>query len=152
MGYVEQLAAIRSLVDLGSGSDYRDRVVAGRCLASFAGRQEAWGALLTLLLDADDTLVTLETALGLVRRHDLDGWRVIAAGLASADDNSAQHIGDAVDRVLRIYASELGEAIASCRILQEDADQRIRTGALTLMEILEGIDPVLYPVPRDVTP
>ena len=152
MGDAEQLAVIRALIDLGSGSDYVDRVVAGRCLVSFADRREAWDALLTLLLDAEDTAVTLATALGLVRRHDLAGLRVIAAGLASADDNSEQYISDAVDRVLRIYASELSDAIGSCRVLGEDADEHVRTGSVRLMEILHGIDPVLDPVPRDLTP
>jgi len=151
MGDVEQLAVIRALIDLGSGSGYEDRVVAGRCLASFADRHEAWDALLTLVLDPDDTAVTLATALALVRRHDLAGLRVIAAGLASADDNSQQYISDAVDRVLGIYASELSDAIGSCRALGEDADQHVRTGSMRLMEILQGIDPVLHPVPR-VTP
>jgi hypothetical protein len=78
--------------------------------------------------------------------------RVIAAGLASADDNSEQYISDAVDRVLRIYASELSDAIGSCRVLGEDADEHVRTGSVRLMEILHGIDPVLDPVPRDLTP
>ena len=80
------------------------------------------------------------------------GLRVIAAGLASADDNSEQYISDAVDRVLRIYASELSDAIGSCRVLGEDADEHVRTGSVRLMEILHGIDPVLDPVPRDLTP
>lgn len=105
-----------------------------------------------VLLDAEDTAVTLETALGLVRRHDLAGLRVIAAGLASADDNSEQYISDAVERVLGIYASELSDAIGSCRVLREDADEHVWTGSVRLMEILQGIDPVLYPVPRGVTP
>ena len=59
MGDVGQLVVIGALIDLGSGSDYTDRAVAGRCL---------------------------------------------------------------------------------------------RTGSARLMEILQGIDPVLYPLPRDVTP
>lgn len=148
MGDRAQIAVIRALIDLGSGPDYEDRVIAGRCLASFADRHEVWDALLALLLDPGDTAVTLATALGLVRRHDLAGLRVIAAGLASADDNSEQYIGDAVDRVLGIYASELSDAIGSCRALGEDADQHVRTGSIRLMEILQGIHPVLHPVPR----
>jgi hypothetical protein len=77
------------------------RADAGRSLASFAGMPEATGALLAIVLDADDTFVTRVTATALLQRHDRAGLAVVASALAAAGPGTTYSIYSAFTRSTR---------------------------------------------------
>ncbi|MEU5554299.1 hypothetical protein ABZ738_31460 [Micromonospora sp. NPDC047793] len=139
-------AVVVALLGLAGSGAYQDRADAGRALASFAEMPESAQPLRRLLLDADDTFVTLVTADALLRRKDLAGLALVAGALADADDNCADWIFTAVQDVYMIYASERDAAVRMCDALLEDPDPGIRQAAARLSGTLAAINPVLYPV------
>ncbi|MFI5916674.1 hypothetical protein [Dactylosporangium sp. NPDC051541] len=139
-------AVVAALVGLAGSSAYQDRADAGRALASFAELPEAVPQLRRLLLDADDTFVTLVTADALLRRKDPAGLALVARALTDADDNHADWISTAVQNVYMIYASERDAAVRICNALLEEPDPGIRQGAAHLSGTLAAINPVLYAV------
>ncbi|GAA0716264.1 hypothetical protein GCM10010199_17710 [Dactylosporangium roseum] len=104
-------AVVAALLRLAGSGAYQDRADAGRALASFAEMPESAQPLRRLLLDADDTFVTLVTADALLRRKDPAGLALVARALADADDNHADWIFTAVQNVYMIYASERDAAV-----------------------------------------
>ncbi|MGW4400619.1 hypothetical protein ACWEHA_35455 [Amycolatopsis nivea] len=132
-------AAVAALIRLSESPGYLDRADAGRALASFAEMPEAKGPLLGLVLDADNTFVTRETAEALLRRHDSAGLAVVAAALADADQNQGDWIHTAVDDVFVVYDTERDAALRECQALEEDADERTRRGAKLLIRALSTI-------------
>ncbi|WP_232534035.1 hypothetical protein [Plantactinospora sp. KBS50] len=139
-------AVVVALLGLAGSGAYQDRADAGRALASFAEMPGSAQPLRRLLLDADDTFVTLVTADALLRRRDLVGLALVAGALADADDNRADWIFTAVQDVYMIYAGERDAAVRMCDALLEDPDPGIRQGAARLSGTLTTINPVLYPV------
>jgi hypothetical protein len=135
-----------ALLRLAGSRAYQDRADAGRALASFAEMPESAQPLHRLLLDADDTFVTLMTAEALLRRKDPAGLALVARALADADDSHADWISTAVHNMYMIYASERDAAIRMCDALLEQPDPGIRQAIVRLSGTLAAIDPVLHPV------
>lgn len=141
--------AVAALVRLAESPDYRDRADAGRSLASFAEMPEASGPLLDLVLDAGDTFVTRATALALLQRHDLAGLAVVATALAAADPATADWIYSAVCDVFMVFARDRDAAVRECEALAQDPDEQLRGGAVQLIAMLAGINPILRPAEND---
>ncbi|WP_199856867.1 hypothetical protein [Nocardia suismassiliense] len=68
-------AVVAALIELARSADVRDRADAGYGLAAFAEMPDARAVLASLVLDAEDTFVTLVTAEALLRRKDVWGLR-----------------------------------------------------------------------------
>ncbi|MFB8419960.1 hypothetical protein ACFC63_31115 [Streptomyces albidoflavus] len=75
-----------------SARSARRRAGAGRELAAFADVPEVARVLVRLLLDAEDTAVTRETARALAEAGTPAASGVVARGLAAADDSRADWI------------------------------------------------------------
>jgi hypothetical protein len=144
MGDGARDAAVAALLRLADSSDVQDRIDAGRCLAVFADRSEARPRMLSLVLDADNTAVTAETAEALLRRHDEIGVRIMAEALADADDDHLNWI-DAAARWVFLFQADHDAAVRTCRALLDDPDVRLRPGGGLLLELLAGISPPLQP-------
>ncbi|WP_082598697.1 MULTISPECIES: hypothetical protein [unclassified Kitasatospora] len=134
-----------ALGELGRSPDYRDRADAGHGLAGFAEMPEAVRPLLELVLDPDDTFVTLVTARAVLRRKDRAGLRIVASALATADENRSDWIHTAIVDVFGIFAIDRDDAMRLCEEMSRDADGHVALGARQLHEILRAIDPVLRP-------
>lgn len=154
-----RVAVVAALRDLATSPHHQDRADAGQALAAFAGTPEARPTLMGLLLDAGDTWVTQVTAEALLRRHDDTGLALVAAAMADAGDDAADHLGDAVDTVFMIFAAERDAALDRCAALARHPDDRVRRGVVALRAALTGLNPVLRVVPptqvttpADVTP
>ncbi|MEU4391006.1 hypothetical protein [Kribbella sp. NPDC023855] len=133
------------MIELAASDDHRDRADAGRALASFAEVPEAREVLVRLVLDVQDTYVTLETAEALLRRQDVAGLRIVVEALALADVQQSAYIQDAVGTVFMVFASERDRALERCDALSRDASARVRQGSAELREMLAEIEPVLFP-------
>ena len=137
--------AVTALIKLATSDDYQDRADAGRALANFAEATEARESLLRLVLDVNDTLVTLATAEALLRRQDTAGFTIVAEALVEADIQHSTYIHDAVTAVFMVFASERDHAVEACDALSLDTSAQVRQGAAQLREMLAEIHPVLYP-------
>ncbi|WP_052720839.1 hypothetical protein [Actinoplanes rectilineatus] len=137
---------VSALRRLAQSADYQDRADAGRALAGFAERPEAWDPLQALLLDADNTFVTRVTAEALLRRHDAVGLAAVASALAGADFNHMSWIHTAVYDVFGIFARERDAALRITETLVRDHGRHLEHGADQLREALAKINPVLHPV------
>ncbi|GLW30511.1 hypothetical protein [Actinoplanes regularis] len=142
-------AVVTALIGLAGSPDYRDRADAGRSLASFAEVPEAGKALLDLMLDGGNTFVTRVTATALLRRQDAVGLAVVASALAAADPNHADWIHTAVLDVFMVFAGDRDAALRECQALARGADEQVRRGGPRLIDMLEKINPILYPVQDD---
>jgi hypothetical protein len=136
---------VTALIKLAASDDYRDRADAGRALASFAEAAESQECLLRLVLDVNDTFVTLATAEALLRRQDTAGFTIVAEALVSADFQHRTYIHDAITAVFMVFAAERDRAMKACDALSLDASAQVRQGAAELREILGQISPVLCP-------
>lgn len=143
-------AAVSALIALAGSADFRDRADAGRGLAGFAESAQARRALSDLVLDADDTFVTLETARALLRRQDRIGLAAVASALATADHGRADWIDVAVLDVFGMFARDRDAAVRECEVLTRDPDDRVRRGASRLIGMLTEINPVLQPEQDDL--
>lgn len=85
---------------LATSTDYQDRQKAVADLARSADDPVARALLLELVLDAEDTAVTLEASTTLTRRGDRAGLGILAAALVTADEQQTNWIetgiGDAL--------------------------------------------------------
>jgi hypothetical protein len=143
-------AVIVSLVALATSDDYRDRADAGPALANFAQAEESREILHRLVLDTDDTFVTLVTTEALLRRQDTVGISIVADALVTADFQRLTYIHDAIRTVFGIFAYERDQAVEACdALVASEGNARVREGAAHLREALAAIDPVLYPEQRD---
>jgi hypothetical protein len=142
-------AAATALAALATSPDHRDRADAGRALAGFAEVPGAQELLLHLVLDADDTFVTLHTAAALLRRHDRIGLAVVARAMARAEPDQAEWIGTALREVLCVFAAELDVALSDAEALLREARGPDRAGLETLVAELAGATPILRPVDGD---
>ncbi|WP_329297213.1 hypothetical protein OG410_41950 [Streptomyces sp. NBC_00659] len=78
-----------------------------------------------LLLDGRDTFVTQETAEALLGRWDVLGLRMVLAALASADDDTGDHLDAAILNVCG-QSEEDGERLtALCSALTSDEDDAV---------------------------
>jgi hypothetical protein len=136
---------ISALIELAASDDVRDRADAGRALAWFAETAESREPLVRLVLDAEDTFVTLVTAEALFRRQDLAALTIIAEALPSADFQRHTYIHDALWKVFLVYASERDRAIETCDALALDPNPQVRQGAADLREMLAQVRSVLFP-------
>jgi hypothetical protein len=140
--------AVAALTALATSPAHRDRADAGDALAALAELPEARDALLDLVLDADDTFVTLRTAAALLRRHDRIGLALVGRALARADDNRADWIGTALHDVLGVFAVDRDAAVRDTADLLRDARGSERAGLERLAAALAGLNPVLLPTDR----
>jgi hypothetical protein len=97
------------------------------------------------VLDGGDTFVTRVTAEALLRRQDEAGLAVIAEALVVADSQHSFQIHNAVHAVFGIFASERDDAIRICAALATNPNEQVRQGTVALVELLNEINPVLYP-------
>jgi hypothetical protein len=144
-------AVVEALIRLADCADYRDRVDAGRALASFVETPSAREPLQRLLLDAGDTAVTLATAQALLRREDSAGLAAVASAMAVADPNHEDWLCTAVHDVFDVYATQRDAAVHVCDAMAESPDETLRRGADRLRDILREITPVLWPVGEEHT-
>jgi hypothetical protein len=138
-------AAASALVALAASPSYLDRADAGRGLAGFAELAEAEVPLLRLVLDADDTFVTRETAAALLRRHDRVGLALLGRALTDAEDDHVMWIGTAVQDVLGVFAVERDAALREIEAMLRTADGPERAGLTALATEVAGLVPVLRP-------
>lgn len=103
---------------------WEDRVAEAQMLAAKAGAAGADARLVALLLDSDDTAVTLRTALVLLEQRTPSALRVVVAAAARADENQGDWLGDAVNW---FRASSLGNDDEFLRktlgVLAQDPDE-----------------------------
>ncbi|MFD7608746.1 hypothetical protein ACFWAN_52000 [Streptomyces mirabilis] len=89
-----------------------------------------------LLLDGRDTFVIQETAEALLGRWDVLGLRMVLAALASADDDTGDHL-DAANLNVCGQSEKAGERLAAlCSVLTSDADTAVREEARRILEPL----------------
>ncbi|MFI2652540.1 hypothetical protein, partial [Micromonospora fulviviridis] len=79
---------------------WSDRADAGRHLSVVVGQEPVDAAVRALLLDRGDSAVTEATAEALLRRGDAPALRLLAAVWHVAEPQTADHLGDALSRVL----------------------------------------------------
>ncbi|MGW1466569.1 hypothetical protein ACWCPT_19730 [Streptomyces sp. NPDC002308] len=110
---------------------WRVRAAAGRRLAASRIESVA-GVLHRLLLDAQDTGVTSETAAALLARRDLAGLRaVLAARAVASDEGTADQLAAELDCDPRWATGEGGfELITQLRTLTSASNPEVRKEAL----------------------
>ncbi|MET9427010.1 MULTISPECIES: hypothetical protein [unclassified Streptomyces] len=101
------------------------RAEAGRRLAGAAEDAEVAAVLHRLLLDGQDTAVTQETAEALLERGDVLGLRMVLCALASADDDTGDHLDAALTNVCCQSDEGLARLKELCSALVSDADASI---------------------------
>jgi hypothetical protein len=138
-------SAVTALIELAASGDYQDRADAGRALANFAEAPGSRETLVQLVLDTNDTFVTLTTAEALLRRQDRAGLRIVVQALFSADFQHRTYNHEAVAAVFMVFAAERDCAMETCDALSLDASTQVREGAVELREMLAQIDPLLHP-------
>ncbi|MEU6315885.1 hypothetical protein [Streptomyces sp. NPDC047014] len=94
--------------------------------------------LVGLLLDAEDTAVTRQTADALVRVGTVSAVRLIVLAAAVADDNQADWMQAGVHDALVGPGSASAFAMAS-RALARDPDEAVRRGAAKFSVWVDGI-------------
>ncbi|MFG2116037.1 hypothetical protein ACGFRB_25955 [Streptomyces sp. NPDC048718] len=102
------------------------RARAGRVLAAFADVPEAADALVRLLLDAEDTAVTPETARALAGTGTKAAAGLVALAFAEAGDDQADWLATGVHDALVDGGPEVA---AVCGQLVEDREEAVRRGA-----------------------
>ncbi|MFE1928744.1 hypothetical protein ACFW91_40135 [Streptomyces asoensis] len=120
-----------------SSPSWTQRVRAGRDLASFADVSEAAEALVELLLDAEDTAVTRQTAEALTRVGTVTAMRLIALAVAEADDNQADWLQTGVHDAL-VGPGGVPDIAAACGKLARDPEEAVRRGAADISAWADG--------------
>ncbi|MFD9586173.1 hypothetical protein ACFWBM_15925 [Streptomyces sp. NPDC059980] len=108
------------------------RAAAGRRLAAAPRIESVAGVVHRLLLDAQDTGVTSDTAVALLARRDLVGLRaVLAARGVASDQGTADQLAAELDCDPRWATGQDGdELIVQLRTLAADKDPDVRNEAL----------------------
>ncbi|MCX5129914.1 hypothetical protein OG898_28725 [Streptomyces sp. NBC_00193] len=108
------------------------RAEAGRFLAAAPQIEGVAGVLHRLLLDAQDTGVTSDTALALLARGDVAGLRaVLAARAVASDQGTADQLAAELDCDPRwATGQDRAELIAELRTLAVDRNPDVRSEAL----------------------
>ncbi|MFE7618539.1 hypothetical protein [Streptomyces sp. NPDC057496] len=120
-----------------SSPSWAQRVRAGRDLASFADVSEAVEALVGLLLDAEDTAVTRQTAEALARVGTVPAIRLIALAVAEADDNQADWLQIGVHDAL-MGPGGVPDIAVVCGKLVWDPEEAVRRGAADISAWADG--------------
>ncbi|MFP8942194.1 hypothetical protein ACLIYM_12265 [Streptomyces fenghuangensis] len=111
-----------------SSPSWSQRAGAGRALASFADVPEAAEALVGLLLDAEDTAVTRQTAEALILAGTVAAVRLIALAAAEADDNQADWMRTGVHDALA-GTDGVPDIAVVCGQLARSHEAAVRRGA-----------------------
>lgn len=114
---------------------WADRCQAGVLLARSAENPSTHSTLLRLLRDADNSAVPADTALALLRRHDLHGLRLFA--LAFASDASDAH-DELVALLFRADAYDWWPVQPGLEGLTSDDDPEVREAANRVLRALAG--------------
>ncbi|MEU8868016.1 hypothetical protein [Streptomyces umbrinus] len=127
---------LTSFLEGSTSASWSVRAASGRRLAAAAEVPEVAVVLHRLLLDGRDTFVTQETAEALLERWDVVGLRMVLAALASADDDTGDHLDAAILNVCG-QSTEDGERLAAlCSALTSDADSDVSGEARRILEPL----------------
>lgn len=135
--FVEQ--GLRESIAEADSPVWSVRAAAGRRLAAAPRIESVAGVLHRLLLDAQDTGVTSDTAAALLARRDLAGLRaVLAARAVASDEGTADQLAAELDCDPRWATGESGvvELIAQLRTLASDTDPEVRNEALLRLSLL----------------
>ncbi|GHF91479.1 hypothetical protein GCM10017667_20990 [Streptomyces filamentosus] len=124
---------MRSFLQGADSPSWVVRAAAGRGLAGFAGVPEVDGVLRRLLVDGRDTFVTQETAEALLERGDACGLRLVLGAFDGADDDTADHLDDALFGVCCRSREDAERFAALCAVLVEDPDGAVRGEARRLL-------------------
>ncbi|MER7483893.1 hypothetical protein ABTX60_40700 [Streptomyces sp. NPDC126510] len=116
---------------------WKQRVRAGRDLASFADVPEAAQVLVGLLLDVEDTAVTRQTAAALARVGTSAAIRLLALAVAEADDNQADWLQTGVHDALMGRDGQPDLAVA-CAKLTGDPVEAVRRCAAEISKWTQG--------------
>ncbi|WP_371619796.1 hypothetical protein [Streptomyces sp. NBC_00454] len=126
-----------SALDEASSPSWIRRARAGRDLAAFADAPEAAGALVGLLLDAQDTAVTRQTAEALARTGTAAAVRLIALAVVEADENQADWLQTGVHDAHE-GPDGLPDVAAACGKLARDQEGAVRRGAAEISAWMAG--------------
>ncbi|MEW2120692.1 hypothetical protein AB0945_37205 [Streptomyces sp. NPDC005474] len=127
----ETMSGLGAALAAVSSPSWERRVRAGRDLASFADVPEAAEALVRLLLDAEDTAVTRQTAEALTRVGTVAAVRLIALAVAEADDNQADWLQTGVHDAL-VGPDGVQDVAAACVKLARDQEEAVRLAAAAI--------------------
>ncbi|MFH8717357.1 hypothetical protein [Streptomyces zaomyceticus] len=86
-----------------------------------------------LLLDGRDTAVTQDTAEALLERRDVIGLRLVLEALAVADDDTADHLDDAITNVCRQSDEDVAQLELFCLELASDPAESVRGEAAAIL-------------------
>ncbi|MFE2163968.1 HEAT repeat domain-containing protein [Streptomyces sp. NPDC059447] len=131
------MSGLESALAGASSPSWRQRARAGRDLASFAGAPEAAEVLVGLLLDAEDTAVTRQTAEALARVGTAAAVRLIALAVVEADGTQADWLQAGVHDALVGPDGAPGVAVA-CGKLALDQEEAVRRGAAEISAWIDG--------------
>jgi hypothetical protein len=123
-----------------SSPDWATRARAGHELARWADDPRTADALIQLLLDQHDTVVTDETSRALLERQDTHGLRLVAHAVALADEQALDHLWDTVEEHALIDTSATA-FIALCRQLRQDPEPAVRAGTRALLDRIHPDNP-----------
>ncbi|MFI0778710.1 HEAT repeat domain-containing protein [Streptomyces sp. NPDC021212] len=124
----EKTSELETALAEAASPSWSRRVRAGRGLASFVDVPEAAEALAGLLLDAEDTAVTRQTAEALARVGTVAAVRLVARAVAEADDNHADWLQTGV-RDAVAGPDSVPDLEAVCGQLVRDPEEAVRRGA-----------------------
>lgn len=126
---------LASLIEQAESRHWAERCQAGVLLAKFAEDDTTHPTLLRLLQDAENTAVPADTALALLRRHDLHGLRLFALAFAG-------EVQDAHDELVALLFKD--EAYGwwplhpALKGLTGDEDPEVRKAAYEVLNALAG--------------
>ncbi|MFB9586575.1 MULTISPECIES: hypothetical protein [Streptomyces] len=123
---------LRDSVAAAESAAWSVRAAGGRRLAAASQIESVASVLRRLLLDAQDTGVTSETAAALLARRDLAGLRIVlAARAAASDEGTTDQLAAELDCDPRWATGQDGdELITQLRTLASDRDPEVRDEAL----------------------
>lgn len=128
---------IEALRRLAMSADYRDRRTAAVGLANSAEAPAGSLLLRELVLDAEDTAVTLAASTALMTRSDRAGVSILATALTTADDQQADWIEAGIAEALRDSEESRHKAMALVgEVLEEAPDGAARGGLQRLLSLL----------------
>lgn len=119
---------LESALAEAASPSWTQRARAGCDLASFAGVPALAEVLVGLLLDAENTAVTRQTAEALARTGTPAAVRLIALAVVEADDNQADWLQTGVHDA-RVGPEGVPDIAAACGKLARDPDEAVRRGA-----------------------
>ncbi|MFD5586539.1 hypothetical protein [Streptomyces sp. NPDC127063] len=132
----EIMSVVRSALAEASSASWARRARAGRELAPYADVPQAAPVLLRLLLDAEDTAVTRQTAQALAAVGTVAAVRLLALAVADADGNQADWLQTGVQDAL-IDAGGPGPLAAACGLLAQDPGDAVRGGVARISAWIE---------------